>query len=260
MGTKGAKAPRRSRSPVGSGAADALFSKVQQRVLGVLFGRSDRSFYANEIIAIARSGTGAVQRELARLEAAGLITAERIGRQKHFQANPESPLFEDLRALSLKTFALADVLREALTPLAGEIRAAFVFGSIAKGTDGATSDVDVFVIADDLGYADLMQALEPARGTLRREISPHILSQDELASRLSEENSFVTRVLAQPKLWLLGDEHAVSAGKTTAANASGLGPSPPASPAALPLEPARSRGASRHPRRRLRRAPPARAR
>ena len=107
--------------------ADALFAKVQQRVLG-LFGNPGRSFYANEVIGLAHSGTGAVQREMARLEAAGLVTATRIGKQKHYQANPASPVFAELRALVLKTFGLADVLREALTPVADRVRAAFVYG------------------------------------------------------------------------------------------------------------------------------------
>src|SRR5713226_2054057 len=93
------------------GLADALFAKVQQRVLGVLFGNPRRSFYANEVIGLARSGTGAVQRELARLEAAGLVTVTRVGKQKHYQANAASPVFEKLRALVLKTSGLADLLR-----------------------------------------------------------------------------------------------------------------------------------------------------
>jgi hypothetical protein len=92
------------------GLADALFAKVQQRVLGVLFGNPGRSFYANEVIGLAHSGTGAVQRELARLEAAGLVTATRVGKQKHYQASRASPVFEELRALVLKTSGLGDVL------------------------------------------------------------------------------------------------------------------------------------------------------
>src|SRR2546422_6813084 len=93
------------------GLADALFAKVQQRVLGVLFGNPGRSYYANEIIGLARSGTGAVQRELARLEGAGIVSATRVGKQKHYQANASSPLFEEMRGLVLKTFGLGDVLR-----------------------------------------------------------------------------------------------------------------------------------------------------
>ena len=127
------------------GLADALFAKVQQRVLGVLFGNPLRSYYANEVIALARSGTGAVQRELGRLEASGLVTVRRVGNQKHYQANAGSPVFEELRALVLKTVGLADVLRAALAPMAKDIRAAFVYGSVAKRQDTATSDIDLMV-------------------------------------------------------------------------------------------------------------------
>ncbi len=108
MGTK--KRKYVGRAPVRFGAADALFTKVQQRVLALLFGHHSRSFYANELIALARSGSGAVQRELAHLEAAGLVTVKRIGNQKHYQANALAPIFEELRDLVLKTPGLVDIL------------------------------------------------------------------------------------------------------------------------------------------------------
>jgi DNA-binding transcriptional ArsR family regulator len=91
------------------GLGNALFSKVQQRVLGILYGNPDRSFYANEIISLADSGTGAVQRELGKLAEAGLATVRRQGNQKHYQANAASPVFNELRGLVLKTFGLVDV-------------------------------------------------------------------------------------------------------------------------------------------------------
>src|SRR3990170_8290142 len=122
VGMKRASRTDHPRSP-SPGLADALFAKVQQRVLGVLFGNPRRSFYANEVIRLARSGTGAVQRELARLEASDLVTVTRVGKQKHYQANAKSPLFEELRALVLKTVGLADVLRAALAPMTRSIRA-----------------------------------------------------------------------------------------------------------------------------------------
>ena len=191
--------------------ADALFAKVQQRVLGVLFGNPGRSFYANELIALARSGTGAVQRELARLEGAGLVTASRVGKQKHYQANQASPVFQELRSLVLKTSGLADVLREALAPSSDVIRAAFVYGSIAKGDDTASSDVDLMVIADDLTYGDLFAVLEDVSARLGRKVAPTIYSRRELARRLKRDSSFLTRVLQQPKLWLIGDERDLAA-------------------------------------------------
>jgi hypothetical protein len=101
-----------SHAPIGSGVADALFTKVQQRVLAVLFGNHSRSFYTNELIALACSGSGAVQRELARLEAAELVTVRRVGNQKHYQANASAPIFEELRGLVLKTSGLVDVCEQ----------------------------------------------------------------------------------------------------------------------------------------------------
>ena len=210
MGMKRASRKHRTSTPSPS-LADALFAKVQQRVLGVLFSNPRRSFYANEVIGLARSGTGAVQRELARLEASGLVTVTRIGKQKHYQANAAAPVFEELRALLLKTVALADVLRAALAPLARDIRAAFVYGSIAKGEDTAASDIDLMVVSDRLTYADLFAALEDAFAQLGRKIAPMVYSSKELSKRRKQDNAFVTRVLAQPKLWLIGGESDLAA-------------------------------------------------
>jgi len=200
---------RQTKTPIGPaiGIADALFTKVQQRVLGVLFGNPGRSFYANEVIALAGSGTGAVQRELTHLEAAGLVTVTRVGKQKHYQANAAAPVFEELRGLVLKTSGLADVLRAALAPLAAQVSAAFVYGSVAKGQDTAQSDIDLMVVSDSLSYADLFAALEDSANRLGRPVNPTVYSQHELAKRVREDNAFLKRVLAQPKLWLMGDRH-----------------------------------------------------
>ena len=187
-------------------AADALFPAVRQRVLAVLFGSPDRSFYANELIALARSGTGAVQRELASLLAAGLVTVRDQGNQKHYQANAASPVFAELRGLVLKTVGLADVLQAALAPLAGQITMAFVYGSVARREDTAASDVDVLIVSDALGYAEVFGALESAAQTLGRAINPTLYTRAELARRRAQDNAFVTRVLDQPRIWLMGDE------------------------------------------------------
>lgn len=186
--------------------ADALFSKSQQRVLSVLFGNADRSFYANEIIALADSGTGAVQRELAKLERAGLVTVTRIGNQRHYQANAAASVFEPLRDIILKTTGLADVLRAALVPVAAKVRAAFVYGSVSKGEETATSDIDIMIVSDKLSYGDLFRFLEGAEKRLGRAINPTLYSTQELTRRIGARNSFVTRVLAQPKIWLIGSE------------------------------------------------------
>ena len=192
--------------PATVSVADALFTQTQQRVLSVLFGNATRSHYASEIIGRAQIGRGAVQRELARLEASGLITSERIGNQKHYRANEKSPVFEPLREIVLRTSGLADVLRTALAPLAQRIIAAFVFGSIARGEDSASSDVDLFVVSDALTYADLFGVLEDAARTLGREVNPRVNSRIELATLRKKKNSFVERVMERPKIWIYGDE------------------------------------------------------
>ena len=119
-------------------------------------------------------------------------------------------MFEELRALVLKTFGLGDVLRTAVAPLSPRIRAAFVYGSIAKGEDTATSDVDLMVVGDDITYGDLFAALEGASAELGRKVAPTIYSSKELSTRVKRDNAFVTRVLAQPELWLIGDEGALT--------------------------------------------------
>jgi predicted nucleotidyltransferase len=202
MGTK--KRKPTSHAPVSSGVADALFTKVQQRVLAVLFGNHARSFYANELIALACSGSGAVQRELAQLEAAELVTVRRVGNQKHYQANASAPIFEELRGLVLKTSGLVDVLRAALAPLAAQIDQAFIYGSVAKGKDTAKSDIDLMVISERVAYAELFAVLEPATKWLQRNVNPASDSPIEIDKRILGDNAFVKRVLAQPKLWVIG--------------------------------------------------------
>lgn len=186
--------------------ADALFTKSRQRVLAVLFGNSGRSFYANEIIRLAGVGTGAVQRELASLASAGLVTVSRLGNQKHYQAKASSPVFESLRDLVLKTSGLADVLRAALAAFGPEIHAAFVYGSVARHEDRSNSDIDVMVISDTLGYADLFAGLEKSSGHLGRTINPTLYSRQEFAKRLRSRQAFLMRVLSHPKLWIIGGE------------------------------------------------------
>jgi predicted nucleotidyltransferase len=192
--------------PNSSSIADALFSKVRQRVLAVLFGAPDRSFYTNEVIGLAHSGAGAVQRELADLAAAGLLSVRKQGNQKHFQANAASPVFTELRSLVLKTMGLADVLRTALLPIASQISVAFVFGSMAKQQDTSASDIDVLLVSDTLGYGDVFAALEPASQTLGRPINPAIYAATDFKARQLGDNAIINRVMQQPKIWLIGQE------------------------------------------------------
>ena len=199
------------RKTPGDGVADALFSAGQQRVLGLLYGQPERSFYANELIALAGGGSGAIQRELMRLERAGLVTTRRVGSQKHFQANAESLLFDELTAIVRKTFGLALPLREALAPLGKRISAAFVYGSVAKRSDTARSDIDLMVVSDKLTYASVYAVLESLHERLGRQVNPTVYSRKELARRLKSDNAFVKRVLEQPKIWIIGAESDLAA-------------------------------------------------
>ena len=191
--------------------ADALFSSTQQSVLRLIFGRPDLSFYAAELIGLIGAGSGAVQREIAKLERSGLVTVRRVGVQKLYQANAASPLFEDLCSIVRKTVGLAEPLREALAPLAAQIRAAFVYGSVAKRKDSAASDIDLMVMSDTLAYGNVFAALEPLNARLGRTINPTLYSQSELSKRIKDGNGFVSRVLEQPKIWIIGDENDLSA-------------------------------------------------
>jgi len=190
--------------------AGALFTPVQQRVLGLLFGQPDRRFGSGEIIRLADSGTGAVHRQLQRLAAAGLLEVTTEGNQKYYQARRETPIFAELHGLAVKTFGLAEPLRAALEPLADRIAAAFVFGSVAKGTDRASSDVDLLVLSDELAYSDVYANLEDAEATLGRNVNPTVLSRAEWRRKRRAQDSFVARVASQPKLFIIGDDDALA--------------------------------------------------
>ena len=189
----------------GSSLADALFSRVQLRVLSLLFGQPDRTFHASEIIRLAASGSGAVQRELKRLSEARLIDVTLSGNRKFYQANQQSPLFEELRGLILKTAGLVEPLRAALQPLAKGIHAAFVYGSVAKGNDTAGSDVDLMVIADDLAYGDIFKALRKAEMKLQRPVNPNLMTTREWRRKSADEGSFAGKIARQPRLFVIGE-------------------------------------------------------
>ncbi len=186
--------------------ASNLFPKVRQRVLRLLYGKPDQLFYTNEIIRLSDSGTGAVQRELAKLSAMNLIKSEVFGNQKRYQADQSSPLFADLRNIILKTFGLSDVLREALAPIATQIQFAFIYGSIASGHDTAKSDIDLMIVSDTLTYAELFSLLKAPEKNLGRKINPTFYSKAEWITQHNRKNHFVLQVMKKPKLFLIGTE------------------------------------------------------
>jgi predicted nucleotidyltransferase len=191
--------------------SSALFSNVQKRVLGLIFGQPERSFYTSEIMRSVRSGTGAVERELTRLKDSGLVSVQRIGNQKHYRANADSPIFEELRSLVRKTVALTEPLKESLEPIAKTIDTAFIYGSFAKGTDTAASDIDLMVIGDDLDYAGLFSAALDAETKLGRKVSPTLLSRHDWIKKSNDPGSFVSKVRKLPKIFVIGSEKSLQA-------------------------------------------------
>jgi predicted nucleotidyltransferase len=185
--------------------ASALFSGVRKRLLALIFGHPERSYYTSEIVRQLQSGTGAVDRELARLQKSGLIAVERIGNQKHYRANTESPIFNELRAIIEKTIGLKEPLQRALEEHRGQIKVAFVYGSVAKKSDSAHSDIDLMVIGDDLIYSDLYGALQKAEKIIGRTVNPTIMDAAEWQKK-RQNSAFVQKVSSQPKIFIFGSE------------------------------------------------------
>ena len=175
-------------------------------MLALIFGHPERSFYTSEIVRSVRSGTGAVERELARLQGSDLVSVERIGNQKHYRANPKSPIFEELQSLVVKTVGLSESIRKMLEPYSDKITTAFVYGSVAKGTDTARSDIDLMVIGDELDYSELYAALQNAETLLRRKVSPTFLSSVDWRRKVCQKGSFVSKVSGLPKIFIFGSE------------------------------------------------------
>lgn len=189
---------------------DALFTKTQQRVLGLLYGKPDKSFYTNEIVRLADMGRGTIRRELDRLVASGLLLVYREGNQRHYQANKDCPIYAELIGLVRKTFGVADIIRAALAPVADQIDMAFIYGSVAKGEDTAKSDIDILMVGDDIAYSEMMTLLAEAEPSLGRPVNPTIYDEQQIKTKLKENNAFLTRVMEQPKIWIKGKENDIS--------------------------------------------------
>ena len=188
---------------------NALFTTTQQKVLGLLYAHPDKSFYTKEILRLTGMGVATIKRELDRMLAASILSMNKIGNQHHYQANKSCPIYSDLLNIVRKTFGVADVLHEALEPLDSQIDLAFVYGSVSKGMDTASSDIDLMIVTDTLAYADVISELTNAEVSLGRTINPTIYDKQQLKNKLQSENAFVTRVMEQPKIWIKGTEDAI---------------------------------------------------
>lgn len=187
--------------------ASSLFSDSQSRIYLWLFGQPERSYHLSELRRLTGLGSASLQRELNRLAEAGLVHSERFGNLRRFQANPQSPVFAELVALTRKTLGMEPMLRNALMPLTPNLQAAWIYGSVAKQTDTAQSDIDVMLVGRDLLLGDVLERLAPVEAQLGRKINPNCYTPQEFDQRRGEPDSFVNRVLSQPILVLIGDAH-----------------------------------------------------
>lgn len=185
----------------------ALFSEGQSRVFRWVFGQPWRDFYLSELRRLSGLGSATLQRELNALADAGLVLSERVGNLRRIRANPQSPVFSELVALTRKTLGAGPLLREALQALAPDVEAAWIYGSYAKQTDTAVSDIDVMIVGSNLSLARVIEVLLPVEELLGRKVNPTLYTKAEFDKRRAEADSFVNRVLAQSLLPLIGTLH-----------------------------------------------------
>ena len=189
--------------------SDLLFpNQYRRKVLGLLLMRPEQQIHLRELARVIGAAPGTLKKELDALCGVGLLRAERVGNQVRFCANTAHPVFPELQALIRKTIGLADALRLSLAPLAGRIDAAFVFGSMASGTESAGSDIDLMVVGD-AGFAEIVDATYAAQATLGREINPKVMSASEWQAKKAERNAFLQDVLNKPRIMLIGDADAL---------------------------------------------------
>jgi predicted nucleotidyltransferase len=208
MGMLSRKPSRQGRDdtarPIRTSLADALFSSTQKRVLGLLFGQPQRSFFANEIIGRVGAGSGAVQRELKKLADSGLVSVSWVGNQKHFQANSNSPIFHELCGLIRKTVGLIEPLRTALEPHKRAIELALVYGSVARAEDTAASDIDLLLVSDALSLEEVYRLVASAEHALDRKVNPTLYTTEEFSRRRRERSPFLSRILGGKTIVLIG--------------------------------------------------------
>jgi predicted nucleotidyltransferase len=187
-------------------ASSLLFpASYRRQVLSLLLLHPDRSLHVREIARLTRTAAGTLNKELTRLHEAGLLNRERVGNQVRYSANPSHQIYPELAGILRKTVGMADVLMEALTPLAHHVKVAFVFGSMARGTASTGSDVDLLIIGET-DFGSVVDVLHPAQQQLGREINPKVFSVHEWKAKLRSKDSFVSEITSQPKIFLIGSD------------------------------------------------------
>jgi predicted nucleotidyltransferase len=187
-----------------TGLADALFSQTRQKVLRLFFAGQERDFSVKELIEQAEAGSGAVQRELARLVDSGLVQVKLQGRLKRYRANPDSPVFSELSSLASKLLGPEQQVEDALNSISDKIDLALIYGSVAKRTDHANSDIDLMLVSDSLSLEEVFEALGPAESKLSRIINPTLYKQEEFKKRRVNKNPFLRKVLEGQYILLKG--------------------------------------------------------
>lgn len=183
-----------------------LFGKTRRAVLALLYSHVDEPFYLRQIVRSAGAGMGAVQRELKRLSDSGIITKTVKGQQVYYMANPECPIYDELKSLVMKTAGIGEILKAALASLADSINVAFLFGSLVQGDEHSLSDADVLVVGD-AAFSEVVKALSQVQETIRREINPIVFPPNEFRSKLATDHHFLRTALNSDKFFLIGDEH-----------------------------------------------------
>jgi DNA-binding transcriptional ArsR family regulator len=188
-----------------SSLAHQLLGQTRSAVLSALLLHPEASLHVRELARLTGASPGSLHRELRALAEMGLLQRREIGRQVHYRANPQCPVFDELAGFLRKTAGLADVLRDALAPLGRKVQLAFVYGSVADGTERAASDVDLMVIGS-AGFADMARALAGPQETLRRAVNPTIMTPAEFAQRLAQDDGFARSVARGARLWVIEGE------------------------------------------------------
>jgi DNA-binding transcriptional ArsR family regulator len=181
---------------------DALLPKTRQGILAATLVQPEKAWYAAELAHRLGVPSSSLQRELHDLSEAGILKTYRQGRMVYYQANRDSPVFPDLRGLLLKTAGLVDVLAHALKPVATKVATAFVYGSIAAGSEESDSDIDLMVVGQ-VSPQDLALPLRRARESLGREINPTVYTPAEFERKHEANDPFLKQVLDKPKLLVL---------------------------------------------------------
>jgi len=182
-----------------------LGSKLRAKVLGWLFSHPDERYFVRQLTALVKEDSTNVSRELARLEKTGILVTTTEGKQKYYQANRQSPLFNELHGLMLKTVGVADIIKKALEPRMADIKLAFIFGSVARSTDDRRSDIDLMMVGK-ISFGDAVSLLTPAEQKLGREVNLVVYPIAEFKKKVKEDHHFVKTVLEDEKIFVIGDE------------------------------------------------------